>query len=249
MTVGRDVVPVVTPAPVALVAVREPAASFTSRGVPAAAVVLAVVAATAVALALTTRPPLTRPVVTPVTARGVPATTVVLPVIAPVTARGVATATLVLAVVAATAVALALTTRPPLTLTVITPAVVAVASATITLPVVPPVASRRVPATTLVLTVAAGPVGGSAVLGVASALLAVASRTALPLVETASGLGAGPVALAPGSSAGPAVAGMSVPTLVPGPVLERLGHVPLLCADAVPVGSRGCRRWPENGPP
>mgnify|MGYP006189690519 CR=1 FL=1 len=101
----------------------------------------------------------------------------------------------------------------------------------------------------LVLTVAAGPVGGSAVLGVASARLAVASRTALPLVETASGLGAGPVALAPGSSAGPAVAGMSVPTLVPGPVLERLGHVPLLCADAVPVGSRGCRRWPENGPP
>ena len=62
-------------------------------------------------------------------------------------------------------------------------------------------------------------------------------------------MGAGPVALAPGSSAGPAVAGMSVPTLVPGPVLERLGHVPLLCADAVPVGSRGCRRWPENGPP
>ena len=219
MTVGRDVVPVVTPAPVALVAVREPAASVTSRRVPAAAVV------------------------------AVASATVTLPVVPPVTARGVATATLVLAVVAATAVALALTTRPPLTLTVITPAVVAVASATITLPVVPPVASRRVPATTVVLTVAAGPVGGSAVLGVASARLAVASRTALPLVETASGLGAGPVALAPGSSAGPAVAGMSVPTLVPGPVLERLGHVPLLCADAVPVGSRGCRRWPENGPP
>ena len=231
MTVGRDVVPVVTPAPVALVAVREPAASFTSRGVPAAAVVLAVVAATAVALALPARPPLTRPVITPVTSRRVPATT------------------LVLTVVAATAVALALPARPPLTLTVITPAVVAVASATVTVPVITPVTSRRVPATTLVLTVAAGPVGGSAVLGVASARLAVASRTALPLVETASGLGAGPVALAPGSSAGPAVAGMSVPTLVPGPVLERLGHVPLLCADAVPVGSRGCRRWPENGPP
>ena len=232
MTVGRDVVPVVTPAPVALVAVREPAASFTSRRVPAATVVLAVVAATAVALALTTRPPLTRPVVTPVTARGVPATTLVLPVIAPVASRGVATATVVLPVVAATAVALALPARPPLTR-----------------PVITPVTSRRVPATTVVLTVAAGPVGGSAVLGVASARFAVASRTALPLVETASGLGAGPVALAPGSSAGPAVAGMSVPTLVPGPVLERLGHVPLLCADAVPVGSRGCRRWPENGPP
>jgi hypothetical protein len=202
VTVGRDVVPVVTPAPVALVAVREPAASVTSRRVPAAAVV------------------------------AVASATVTLPVVPPVASRGVATATVVLAVVAATAVALALPARPPLTLTVITP-----------------VTSRRVPATTLVLTVAAGPVGGSAVLGVASARLAVASRTALPLVETASGLGAGPVALAPGSSAGPAVAGMSVPTLVPGPVLERLGHVPLLCADAVPVGSRGCRRWPENGPP
>ena len=219
MTVGRDVVPVVTPAPVALVAVREPAASVTSRRVPAAAVV-AVASAT-----------VTLPVVPPVTSRGVPATTLVLPVIA------------------ATAVALALPARPPLTLPVITPAVVAVASATVTVPVITPVTSRRVPATTVVLTVAAGPVGGSAVLGVASARLAVASRTALPLVETASGLGAGPVALAPGSSAGPAVAGMSVPTLVPGPVLERLGHVPLLCADAVPVGSRGCRRWPENGPP
>ena len=270
MTVGRDVVPVVTPAPVALVAVREPAASFTSRRVPAATVVLAVVAATAVALALTTRPPLTRPVVTPVTARGVPATTLVLPVIAPVASRGVATATVVLPVVAATAVALALPARPPLTRPVITPVtsrrvpattlVLAVVAATavalalparppLTRPVITPVTSRRVPATTVVLTVAAGPVGGSAVLGVASARFAVASRTALPLVETASGLGAGPVALAPGSSAGPAVAGMSVPTLVPGPVLERLGHVPLLCADAVPVGSRGCRRWPENGPP
>ncbi|WP_344120321.1 hypothetical protein [Kocuria aegyptia] len=317
VAVGRDVVPVVAPAPVALVAVRGSStvvasggvpttpltlavvAAVTARAVPATALRLAVITTAAVALALTTRPPLTRPIITTITPRGVPPTALSLAVITTITARAVPATALRLAVITTAAVALALTTRPPLTrpiittitaravpatalslavittitprgvpatalslavittitprgvptttlsLAVITTAAVALALTTrppLTRPIITTITPRGVPTTAIVLPVVAGPVDGASSLGAASARLAVASGAAPTVVEPAPVRSTGPVALAPGSSAGPAIAGTPVPALVPGPVLERLGHVPLLCADAVPVGSRGCRR-------
>ncbi|MEX5299357.1 hypothetical protein RCG67_11320 [Kocuria sp. CPCC 205292] len=264
VTVGRDVVPVITPATVALGAVREAGAVVTARGVAPTAVVLTVVTTTrstvasapvaltavaltpvttrgvastaavltvvttaAVALALTTRTPLTLPLITtlaltPVTTRSVATAAIVLTVVttvvttaratiasapvalAPVTTRSVAPTAVVLTVVTTAAVALALTTRTPLTL-----------------PLITTVSTRGVAPTAIILPVVPGPAGGTArAVAAPVAVARVAGRAASSVVGPPPGRRSGTVTLASRSSAGPTVAGSSVPTLVPGPVLE-----------------------------
>jgi hypothetical protein len=186
VTVGRDVVPVITPATIAFGAVREAGAVVTARGVATAAVVLPVVTTTRATVASA-----------PVTLTAVTLT--------PVTTRGVAPTAIVLPVITTTAVALALTTRTPLTL-----------------PLITTVSTRGVATTAIVLPIVAGPAGGTAraVAAAPVTVARVAGRAASSVVGPTPGRRSGTVTLASRSSAGPAVAGSSVPTLVPGPVLE-----------------------------
>ncbi|MFW6188558.1 MAG: hypothetical protein ACOC84_11250 [Actinomycetota bacterium] len=238
VAVRRDVGPIVTATPVPLTSVRETSAPVvTGTTVLTTAVLTAAVIAVAASAALATVAP-----------RGVTATALVLPI----PPRGVTAP--------AVATVLANPARPPLPLPVLAAALVALAA--------PAVTSRGVPATAvatgtavlaavlIALAVPAVPPRGvtatalvtgttvltAALMTPATGPAAVAGGAVASVVGTPARHRTGTVAAAARSSAGPAVAGVLVPALVPGTVLERLGHVPLLCAGVLLAGVRGCRR-------